>query len=67
MIRRAGWIAGLALAGAAGGALAVSLVSAQEAPESLLPPGFDDPAPTPTNTLVPPYWRLKSSYEADGA
>lgn len=41
-------IAGLALAGASGGAIVASLASAQNAPESLLPPGFDDPAPSPT-------------------
>lgn len=29
-------------------ALCASLAMAQDAPESLLPPGFDDPAPTPT-------------------
>lgn len=51
MNARARWIAGvagLALAGALGGAVSTSFVSAQEAPESLLPPGFDDPTPTPT-------------------
>lgn len=30
-----------------------SLVVAQDAPESLLPPGFDDPRPTPAPTPVP--------------
>lgn len=30
-----------------------SLASAQERPESLLPPGFDDPAPTPSPTATP--------------
>src|SRR3546814_14971735 len=31
-------------------ALCASLAIAQDAPESLLPPGFDDPAPPPTPT-----------------
>lgn len=48
MRRNATVIAALALAGAAAGALSVALASAQDAPTSLLPPGFDDPAPTPT-------------------
>lgn len=48
MSQRLGLVAALALAGAGGGALAVTLASAQDAPASLLPPGFDDPAPTPT-------------------
>lgn len=51
--KRTGLIAALALAGAAGGAMAVSFVSAQDAPTSLLPPGFDDPAPTPSPTPRP--------------
>jgi len=61
MMRRAGLVAGVA-AIALGGALAAGfssgLASAQQAPESLLPPGFDDPAPTPTPaprpTAAPP-------------
>lgn len=36
------------LAGAGALAMTVSMVSAVAAPESLLPPGFDDPAPAPT-------------------
>ncbi|WP_299192198.1 hypothetical protein [uncultured Erythrobacter sp.] len=51
MINRARWtasVAALALAGAGGAALVAGFASAQEAPESLLPPGFDDPAPAPT-------------------
>ncbi len=36
------------LLGGAALALCSTLVTAQDAPESLLPPGFDDPAPTPT-------------------
>ncbi len=47
------WIAAIALAGAAGGTLAVTMAGAQEAPESLLPPGFDDPVPAPTPTPPP--------------
>ena len=43
----------MALSGAAAGALAISVVGAQEAPESLLPPGFDDPLPEPTPTPPP--------------
>ena len=35
-------------AGGAAIALGASIALAQDAPESLLPPGFDDPAPTPT-------------------
>lgn len=38
----------LGLAGALGGAGLAGLASAQGKPESLLPPGFDDPAPAPT-------------------
>lgn len=41
------WIGGAAIA------LSASLAFAQSAPESLLPPGFDDPAPTPTPTPTP--------------
>ncbi len=44
------WVTGaatLALVGAIGGGAFSSLGQAQDAPESLLPPGFDDPAPTP--------------------
>ena len=36
------------LAGAAALVLSSTLVVAQDAPKSLLPPGFDDPAPAPT-------------------
>lgn len=46
-------VAGLAVAGALAGALASGLATAQDAPESLLPPGFDDPAPTPTPVPQP--------------
>ncbi|KEO91202.1 hypothetical protein EH31_00625 [Erythrobacter longus] len=51
-------VAAIAIAGALGGALASGLATAQDAPESLLPPGFDDPAPAPTpapqSTSAPP-------------
>lgn len=40
----------LAMVGAMAAIFSGSLVSAQDAPESLLPPGFDDPAPAPTPT-----------------
>lgn len=46
-------VAGLAIAGALTGALAGGFAIAQDAPESLLPPGFDDPAPTPTPAPQP--------------
>lgn len=38
----------LGLGGALGGAGLAGLASAQGKPESILPPGFDDPAPAPT-------------------
>jgi hypothetical protein len=46
----------VALAGVGGAALAVTLAGlalAQGAPQSILPPGFDDPAPAPTPTPPP--------------
>jgi hypothetical protein len=46
-VKRALLIGGAALA------LCSTLVMAQQAPESLLPPGFDDPAPAPTPTPRP--------------
>lgn len=46
-------VASLAIVGAMAGALAAGLVNAQDAPESLLPPGFDDPEPTPPPTAQP--------------
>lgn len=46
-------VAGLAVAGALVGVLASGLATAQDAPESLLPPGFDDPAPAPTPAPQP--------------
>ncbi|WP_338302396.1 hypothetical protein [Erythrobacter sp. Dej080120_24] len=61
MMRGAGLVAGvaaIALGGALAAGLSTGLASAQQAPESLLPPGFDDPAPTPTPaprpTAAPP-------------
>ncbi|MEM6907226.1 MAG: hypothetical protein AAF494_00990 [Pseudomonadota bacterium] len=53
MIRPMHWfgsIAAIGLVGASSGAFVAELARAQEAPESLLPPGFDDPAPTPSPT-----------------
>ena len=55
-MKRSLWLAGaaaLGLAGATGGIFASSLATAQDAPESLLPPGFDDPAPTPSPRPTP--------------
>lgn len=55
-MRRVSLMAGaaaLGLAGAAGGMLASVSTMAQSAPESLLPPGFDDPAPTPSPRPAP--------------
>ncbi len=41
------------LLGGAALALTSTFVLAQEAPESILPPGFDDPAPSPTPASTP--------------
>ena len=41
------------LLGGAALALTSTFVLAQEAPESILPPGFDDPAPAPTPAPAP--------------
>ena len=46
-------VAALALAGAFGGAALGGFAIAQDAPESLLPPGFDDPVPAPTPAPPP--------------
>ncbi|MEM1051246.1 MAG: hypothetical protein AAGI28_04050 [Pseudomonadota bacterium] len=46
-------VVGLALAGALAGGLSSGFAIAQDAPESLLPPGFDDPAPAPTPVPQP--------------
>lgn len=43
----------LGVAGAIGGAGLSGLAAAQGKPESLLPPGFDDPAPAPTPRSTP--------------
>ncbi|XUU59740.1 hypothetical protein ACRAQ6_09165 [Erythrobacter sp. HA6-11] len=43
----------LGLTAAATLALGAGIALAQDAPESLLPPGFDDPAPTPAPTARP--------------
>ncbi|WP_296718689.1 hypothetical protein [Erythrobacter sp.] len=43
----------LGIAGAIGGAGLAGVATAQGQPESILPPGFDDPAPTPTPTARP--------------
>ncbi|MCZ8370478.1 MAG: hypothetical protein O9293_11025 [Porphyrobacter sp.] len=43
----------IALAGMLGGAGLAGLASAQSKPESLLPPGFDDPAPAPSPRQAP--------------
>lgn len=43
----------LGLAGALGGAGLADMATAQGKPESILPPGFDDPAPAPTPTPRP--------------
>ncbi len=55
-MRRISLLAGaaaLGLTGAVGGILASASTNAQSAPESLLPPGFDDPAPAPIPTPRP--------------
>ncbi|MFO6447086.1 hypothetical protein ACLBKU_08055 [Erythrobacter sp. NE805] len=46
-------ILAIGLAGALGGAGLASLAGAQGKPESLLPPGFDDPAPAPSPRGAP--------------
>jgi len=51
--RRAAGVAAIAMAGALGGAVFAGSLGAQDRPESLLPPGFDDPAPSPSPTPVP--------------
>ncbi|MDP5103053.1 MAG: hypothetical protein NWP98_03940, partial [Erythrobacter sp.] len=44
----------LGLAGALGGAGITSFAAAQQKPESILPPGFDDPAPPPPRPTPAP-------------
>ncbi|MFL0671156.1 MAG: hypothetical protein ACJLS3_06970 [Erythrobacter sp.] len=51
--RRLGPIVLAALGGAATAALVASLAAAQSAPQSILPPGFDDPVASPTPTPAP--------------
>ncbi|GMN01704.1 hypothetical protein [Erythrobacter sp. MTPC3] len=56
MMGRNFWLgsaAAIGLVGAAAGGLSASLASAQDGPASLLPPGFDDPVPTPSPTPTP--------------
>ncbi|QUL38920.1 hypothetical protein [Erythrobacter sp. JK5] len=55
-MRRRMWLATAAtvgLTGALTGAFATGSLTAQQAPESILPPGFDDPAPAPSPTPAP--------------
>lgn len=49
----AGSMLALGLAGALGGAGLASFAAAQGKPESILPPGFDDPVPAPSPTPAP--------------
>jgi len=51
-MKRSNWLT-IGVAGALGGAFITGLAIAQDAPESLLPPGFDDPAPAPTPPPAP--------------
>jgi hypothetical protein len=51
--RLAASVLALGLAGALSGAALTSLASAQQKPESILPPGFDDPAPPPRPAPAP--------------
>ncbi len=46
-------VAAVGLIGVTAGVLSSGPLTAQEAPESILPPGFDDPAPAPTPTPAP--------------
>lgn len=53
---RRGWTASmlaLGLAGAVGGAGITGFAAAQQKPESILPPGFDDPTPSPPTRPTP--------------
>ena len=52
-LRLTGSVLALGLAGALGGAGLAGFAAAQQKPESLLPPGFDDPAPTLTPRPTP--------------
>lgn len=56
------WLGGAAIA------LGASIALAQDAPESLLPPGFDDPTPAPTSRPAPtPSVRTPQSPVAPGS
>lgn len=57
----------IALAGALGGAGLTGFVAAQGKPESLLPPGFDDPAPAPTPRQNPAPGQRPPAAPAPGA
>ena len=57
----------IGLAGALGGAGLTGFVAAQGKPESLLPPGFDDPAPAPTPRQSPAPGQRPPSAPAPGA
>ena len=46
-------VAAVAMGGTLAGLLSSGSLTAQEAPESILPPGFDDPAPAPTPAPAP--------------
>ncbi len=48
-----GTVAAVGLVGALAGAFSTGALTAQDAPESILPPGFDDPAPAPTPAPAP--------------
>ncbi|WP_255573707.1 hypothetical protein [Erythrobacter sp. SCSIO 43205] len=53
MMRKRSGVAAIGLLGALSGTVLGGLAVAQDAPESLLPPGFDDPAPAPTPAPPP--------------
>jgi hypothetical protein len=57
----------LGLGGAIGGAGLAGLASAQQKPESILPPGFDDPAPAPRPTTAPRSTPAPAPTSAPGA
>lgn len=53
-LRRSMQIALAGVSGAAAAAVLASLAAAQGAPQSILPPGFDDPVSSPTPSPTPP-------------
>lgn len=59
--------AALGLAGAIGGAGLTGFATAQSKPESLLPPGFDDPAPAPPPRQAPAPAQRPGTAPAQGA